>query len=161
MLEGVSKWQACVFTKSACLKHSESKSFHHHKRLCVHHKRMLFLKKKSWCQHSPRSASGTRPSLFFMLFGIVCEASRTCPWHCVRGAHVQLVGLLNNKIQGATRAKKQKAQLLNNHCAPVGSTFGLKPTVASQKRFESNFVGKVGAQQNGTCNTELARRVSK
>ena len=27
-----------------------------------------------------------------MLFGIVCEASRTCPWHCLRGAHVQPVG---------------------------------------------------------------------
>ena len=44
----------------------------------------------------PRSASGTRPSRFLMPFGIVCEASRTCSWHCLRGAHVQPVrpGLL-------------------------------------------------------------------
>ena len=40
----------------------------------------------------PRSASGSRPSRFLMHFGIVCEASRTCPWHCLRGAHVQPVG---------------------------------------------------------------------
>ena len=47
--------------------------------------------------------------------------------------------LLNNKIQGATWAfaKKLKTQLLNNHCAPVGSAFGLKPTVASQKRLRA------------------------
>ena len=43
------------------------------------------------CQHSPLSVSGTRPSRLKMLFGIVCEA-RTCPWHCLRGAHVQPVG---------------------------------------------------------------------
>ena len=40
----------------------------------------------------PRSASGSRPSRFLMPFGIVCEASRTCSWHCLRGAHVQPVG---------------------------------------------------------------------
>ena len=33
------------------------------------------------CQHSPRSASGSRPSHFLVPFGIVCEASRTCSWH--------------------------------------------------------------------------------
>ena len=32
----------------------------------------------------PRSASGSRPSR-------LCETSRTCPWHCLRGAHVQPV----------------------------------------------------------------------
>ena len=44
------------------------------------------------CQHSPLLASRTRPSRFLVPFGIVCEASRACPWHCLRGAHVQPVG---------------------------------------------------------------------
>ena len=44
------------------------------------------------CQHSPRSASGTRPSRLLIPLALFARHLVHALWNCLRGAHVQPVG---------------------------------------------------------------------